>query len=149
MKTEIIKCGIEYVNEIHRLALKFYEITSDNPLSEKLKGTLAELLTHPKYGAVFLMKQSNNYMGYVILAFGFSIEYGGRDGFIDEFYINPVHRDKGIGTIAIEYIIKYSKATGIKALHLEVKEKHQNAEKFYVKNGFVTHNSKFMSLKLN
>jgi diamine N-acetyltransferase len=73
---------------------------------------------------------------------------GGRDAFIDEFYIKEDYRNKGIGNEVLDYIIKYSKTTGIKALHLEVKKKHNDAARLYERNGFVLHNSKFMSLKL-
>ncbi len=147
MKTEILKCGIEYKNEIHSLILEFHELTAEHPQSEKLKSTLAELLAHPKYGSVFLIKQSNEFIGYAILCFGFSLEYGGRDAFIDEFFIRKESRNKKIGSEVLDYICKYARTTGIKALHLEVKEKHKNAEHFYERNGFNSNkNKRFISI---
>jgi GNAT superfamily N-acetyltransferase len=145
MKTEIIKCGIEYIKELHSLVLQFYEINPDDPQSEKLKGLLAELLTHPKYGSVFLIKQGSEILGYAVLCFGFSLEYGGRDAFIDEFFIRKDFRNKKIGGEILDYLCKYARTTGIKALHIEVKEKYKEAERLYERKGFSLHSSKFLS----
>ena len=145
MKTEIIKCGIEYKSEIHSLILEFYELTLEDLKSEKLKSTLAELLAHPKYGSVFLIKQNNNFIGYAILCFGFSLEYGGRDAFIDELFIREDFRNKKIGSEVIDYLCKYARTTGIKALHIEVKEKHKEAGRLYERKGFSVHSGNFLS----
>ena len=148
MKTEILKCGIEYKNEIHSLILEFYELSVEDPQSEKLKSTLAELLAHPKYGSVFLIKQINQFIGYAILCFGFSLEYGGRDAFIDELYIRKDYRNKKIGSEVLDYLCKYSRTTGLKALHIEVKEKHKEAERLYERKKFLLKSGKFLSLDL-
>jgi len=149
MNIEFIKCGIEYVKEIHSLILQFYEITLTDHRSEKLKSTLSELLTHPKNGSVFLVRLEKEFVGYIILTYGFSIEYGGRDAFIDEFFIKQDFRKKDIGSQVIDYINKYARASGIKTLHLKVNEKYKEAEGFYKKKGFTVHKSRLMSLRLN
>ena len=148
MKTELIKIGIEYKTEIHKLVAEFYGINSKDALAKKLNSCITELLNYPKYGSVFLIKHSGAIAGYLILSFGYSLEYGGRDAFIDEFYIKEDFRNKGIGSYTLDYIIKYAKATGLKALHLEVKEKHNNASRLYGRAGFSKRNSEFMSLKI-
>jgi GNAT superfamily N-acetyltransferase len=145
MKTEIIKCGIEYKNEIHSLVLKFYELKGNEHPSEKLKSTLTELLAHPKYGSVFIIKQANEYIGYAVLCFGFSLECGGRDAFIDEFFIRKEFRNKKIGSEVLDYLCKYARTTGIKALHTEVKEKHKEAGRLYERKGFTIHQGEFLS----
>ncbi|MDX1372914.1 MAG: GNAT family N-acetyltransferase [Nitrososphaeraceae archaeon] len=149
MSTEIIKAGIEYKREILELVVEFYGIDRKDKRANTLKGCIAEFLNYPKYGSAFIIKYAGEIVGYVILAFGFSFEYGGRDSFIDEFYIKPEYREKGIGGIALDYIIKYARTTGIKAIHLEVKEKHKKAERLYIKKGFKEHKNKFMSLTLS
>ena len=148
MKTELIKVGIEYKTELHNLIKEFYSINSEDPLARKLYGCLTELLNYPKYGSVFLIKHSGLITGYIILTFSYSLEYGGRDAFIDEFYIKQEYRNKGVGSTALNHIIKYARTTGLKALHLEVKEKHSRAVRLYERTGFTSHRSKFMLLKL-
>jgi len=148
MKTELMKIGIEYKTEVHKLIAEFYGIDLKDPLAKKLYGCITELLNYPKYGSVFLIKHSGAIAGYLILSFGYTLEYGGRDAFIDEFYIKEDFRNKGIGRFTLDYIIKYAKTTGLKALHLEVKEKHSNASRLYRRAGFSKRSSEFMSLKL-
>jgi GNAT superfamily N-acetyltransferase len=149
MKIEIAKAGIEYKSEILELLTEFYGTDMETPLAKKLSGTLTELLNYPKYGNVFIIKSGVDIIGYLILTFGYSIEHGGRDAFIDEFYIKENYRNKGIGKEALDYIIKYARTTGIKALHLQVKEKHKAAANLYVKSGFTLHDGSFMTVKLN
>jgi GNAT superfamily N-acetyltransferase len=148
MKTEILKCGIEYKSEIHAMILECYESTADDPKSEKLKSTLSELLAHPKYGSVFLIKQVNEYIGYAVLCFGYSLEYGGRNAFIDDLFIKKDFRNKKIGSEVLDYICKYANTTGIKALQVEVKEKHKDAARLYEHKGFSIQSGKFLSLYL-
>ena len=149
MNTEILKCGIEYKSEIHSLIIEFYGLTTDNPKAKELSSTLSELLTHPKYGAVFLIKQASEFVGYAALCYSFSLEYGGRDAFIDEFFIRKDFRNKKIGSEVLDYLCKYAKTTGVKALHTEIKEKNKEAERLYERKGFSFHSGKFMSLNFN
>jgi len=148
MNVEISKVGIEYKPELHNLIAEFYGISLKYPLAKKLSSCLNEILNYPKYGSVFIIKSSVQIIGYIILTFGYSLEYGGRDAFIDEFYIKENFRNKGIGSQALDYVIKYARTTGIKALHLEVKVKHKDAVRLYERNGFDKHKSKFMTLKM-
>jgi len=148
MNIEVSKVGIEYKTELHNLIAEFYGISLKDPLAKKLNSCLNEILNNPKYGSVFIIKSSMQIIGYIILTFGYSLEYGGRDAFIDEFFIKPEYRNKGIGSKSLEYIIKYARTTGIKALHLEVKKKHKDAARLYERNGFGKRKSKFMTLKL-
>ena len=40
-------------------------------------------------GAIWLIREKQGVLGYVALCFGYSIEFGGRDAFIDEIYVAP------------------------------------------------------------
>jgi ribosomal protein S18 acetylase RimI-like enzyme len=75
-------------------------------------------------------------VGYVVLTFGFSIEYGGRDCFIDELYVVPDARGQGIGTAALEFATEEARKLGIKALHLEVMRGNNGALELYRRHGF-------------
>jgi GNAT superfamily N-acetyltransferase len=43
-------------------------------------------------------------IGYIVLTLGDSLEYHGRDAFVDEIYIRESHRGKGIGAQAIKFV---------------------------------------------
>jgi GNAT superfamily N-acetyltransferase len=72
----------------------------------------------------------------VVLTFGFSFEYGGRDAFIDELYLEAAHRGKGIGGLTIDFVSEQAKVLGVKALHLEVERHNDWGNRLYRKKGF-------------
>ncbi|WP_299901346.1 GNAT family N-acetyltransferase [uncultured Aquimarina sp.] len=100
-------------------------------------------------GRLYVMKYQQQIIGYLVLAFGFSFEYKGRDAFIDEFYIKPAYRNKGIGGLTLDFIASESKKLGIQALHLEVEPRNVNANKLYLSKGYRSNDRKLMTKKIN
>jgi len=72
----------------------------------------------------------------VIVSFGWSVEFGGLDGFLDEIYIRPAVRGRGIGTEVLISIPKALAGAGLRALHLEVDRENTSARKLYEKLHF-------------
>jgi ribosomal protein S18 acetylase RimI-like enzyme len=86
-------------------------------------------------GAIWLIREEQSVLGYVALCFGYSIEFGGRDAFIDEIYVAPSHRGRGIGRTVLERLDAHAAALGVRALHLEV-DHHNPAARLYERVGF-------------
>jgi len=128
---------------------KFYDILPDDPIAKNLQRSITELLNNPHHGKCWLIKITDENAGYIVITFGFSIEYNGRDIFIDEFFINEPYRNKGIGKAALNFVSEYAAENNIKAVHLEVKEKHSQAAALYEREGFEKHNSIFMTKVIN
>ena len=111
---------------------------------------ISTLLANPTFGGIWLIVVENQPQGYFALTFGFSIEFGGRDAFIDELYIKPDVRDQGLGTQALTLIGPIAKNLGIQALHLEVAHHNDRAQNLYMKAGFSARsNYLLMSARLN
>lgn len=106
------------------------------------------LLGTVEFGRIFLIDESGVKVGYAALSWGFSIEYGGRDGFLDEFYIVKERRGQGIGAAALHLLEKEAFAEGLVALHLEVLKDNKAAADFYHRNGYADQRSLFMSKRL-
>ena len=66
-------------------------------------------------------------IGYVVLAFGYSLAFQGRDAFIDELYIIDEHRGQGLGTQAMHQIEAEAKGLDVRVLHLEVGRENSRA----------------------
>lgn len=68
-----------------------------------VRGSLEDLIKKPLLGRIWLIDlidvnhAKNKNIGYIILAFGYSLEFHGRDAFIDEFFIVETMRGKGLG----------------------------------------------------
>jgi len=100
------------------------------------EGALGPLLDGIPHGVVYLIGPRAAPIGYVVISFGWSLELGGMDGFVDEIYIRPGVRGRGIGT---EILLKLPKAladAGLCALHLEVARENTRARKLYEKLHF-------------
>ena len=98
--------------------------------------TLAPLLQGGEAGRIWLIERAASTIGYVALCFGYSIELGGRDAFVDEMYILEEHRGAGVGKAVLAEIQSRARAAGVKALHLEVERGNERARKLYLSLGF-------------
>ncbi|MGA7321388.1 MAG: GNAT family N-acetyltransferase [Candidatus Sulfotelmatobacter sp.] len=100
-------------------------LQQDDPWSvpfreEVVRESLRELLINPSVGRVFLICDADSCVGYVVVSFDFSLEYGGRNAWIDELFIRPELRGKGIGSKALDFAVQVARECGAKVLHLEV-----------------------------
>lgn len=108
------------------------------------------LLGENDMGRIWLINHADRYVGYIVLCFGYSIEFKGRDAFLDEFFIEEPYRGKGIGGTALAEVISHLAPLGIKAVHLEVGRDNKRARQLYADQGFVARERfTLMSLRLH
>lgn len=107
-----------------------------------------EFINSENLGKSWLILSDGDIVGYVILTFVFSFEFNGKIAFIDELFILPGARGKGIGTNTIAFIKSEAVRLKLKMLYLEVEHHNSAAQKLYADAGFETHSRKFMQLKL-
>ena len=104
--------------------------------SARRNALLPLLSENSALGKVWLISEQSQLVGYIALCFGYSIEIGGKDAFIDEFFIVESARGQGIGAAVLEEVKTHTGQSGIAALHLEVGTKNLRAKKLYAKAGF-------------
>src|SRR5689334_11790421 len=105
---------------------QFYAI-DDYPFDEQAaRRALREFLAEPLFGRVWLIEVDAVPVGYLVLTLGYSLEFHGRDAFIDELFVEPSYRHQGIGKRAMQFVETACRALGVHALHLEV-ERHNTA----------------------
>jgi len=97
---------------------------------------VAQLLADAHLGRIYLIADVGQVKGYIALCFGYSIEFGGLDAFIDEFFLLPSVRGKGIGGQVLEAVKIEAREVGITALHLEVAHDNGPAKRLYARHGF-------------
>ncbi len=81
-----------------------------------------------------------------MLSFGYSLEFGGKDAFIDEFYIQPEFRGLGLGKETLKLIKMVAKELGICTLLLEVDKTKDKAQKLYSDLNFIFRDRYFLML---
>ena len=112
------------------------------------EAAIAVLIATPELGRLWLIEDNGDTIGYVALCFGFSIEYGGRDAFIDDLYIVPDARGRGLGGTAMQLVAQDARASGCLALHLEVMDENSGATRLYERHGFANRGSRLMSRRM-
>lgn len=118
------------------LIREYYVYDSHEFNEARVQGALKEIFNNSTLGKVWFISWNEEVIGYLILTFGFSVEFGGRDAFVDEFYIREAYRGKGLGRKSIEFVEETAKKLGVKAVHLEVSRSNTNAQAVYRKLGF-------------
>lgn len=112
---------------------------------DKARVALTALLRDSDLGLAWLILDGDAAVGYVVLCFGYSLEWLGRDAFVDEFYLREEYRGRGWGRAAMEFVEEAARAVGIRTLHLEVVKENTTALHVYRKLGFAEHESTFLS----
>lgn len=74
--------------------------------------------------------------GYCITMKNYSIEAGGIVIWIDELFVLPEYRSKGLGREMFDYIERHGDKN-LRRIRLEVEEENAGAVKLYKKLGFV------------
>ncbi len=128
------------------LARAFHQ-EDGHPLSDHGERALGHLLADQAHGLVFKIDGRSGVVGYAVLCFGYSIELGGRDVFLDDFYIVPSERGHGLGHSVMNTLIGFARESGFVALHLEVIAGNR-AKVFYRRLGFRDRGSAFLTLRL-
>jgi ribosomal protein S18 acetylase RimI-like enzyme len=129
---------IEFMQEFYELD----HVTLDEPAA---RSAVQQILSNDSFGRVWLMQVDGNPIGYIVLTLGFSLEFQGRDAFIDEIYIRAAHRGRGVGRRAIEFVEGVCCSLGVRALHLEVERENKSAQAMYRKVGFADQDSYLMT----
>lgn len=122
------------------ILLRFHQELNEHDGTEtdlpRARRGLQSLLSHADWGGVWLMQVEGLPVGYIALTWGFSLEFGGRDAFVDELYIQAGHRGQGIGRQALQFAESICRQQGIMALHLEVARDNLPAQALYTRDGF-------------
>ncbi len=103
---------------------------------EHREAALAPLLEGSPLGCVYIIGPRTAPIGYIVITFGWSLEFGGMDGFIDEFFVRPGVRGRGVGSEVLGALIPQLEANGLRALHLEATAEKPRLLQLYKRNGF-------------
>jgi GNAT superfamily N-acetyltransferase len=124
------------IERLLELMEEFYAYGSISFDPAVARRALGELLATPSLGIVWTVESDAETIGYAVVAFGFSLELGGRDAILDELYLREPYRGKGVGRSVLRVVEDACREHGIGALHLEVDETDERARGFYASAGF-------------
>ena len=97
----------------------------------------AAILSDERLGYVWLIDGVDTSVGYIVLSLRFAMEYGGLIGCLDDLYVAPQSRNKGLGTAALMQVRDFCKTSGICAITVEVGFNNGPAQTAYRRVGLV------------
>jgi GNAT superfamily N-acetyltransferase len=109
------------------------------------RAALAGLLRDRRRGRAWLVEAGGATAGYLVVTLGWSLEYLGLDAFIDEFYLEPAWRGRGVGLAAVRLAQTACRRLGVRALHLEVERRNRAPQRFYRRARYVEHDRYLMT----
>ena len=126
----------EHLNPLVALVSAFHAEEGIAQSESDCEDALLPLLEGSPHGAAYLIGPPRAPIGYIILSFGWSVEFGGLDGFVDELFIRPGVRGRGIASEVLINLPNALGSAGLKALHLEVARDNETARRVYARAGF-------------
>lgn len=117
------------------LAKEFYATDAVlSPIPEKnIADTFDEMMRSDCYAAAYIFEEDGETAGYGQLAFTWSQEAGGKTVWLEEIYLRPAFRGKGIGSGFIEFVKSSIPAARYR---LETEPDNLRAQALYERRGF-------------
>jgi GNAT superfamily N-acetyltransferase len=132
---------VEDAEVLMPLVRAYHEFEGIRSTEPERAQSIAPLLSDDSLGRVWIILEQGQAVGYIAVCFGYSIEFGGRDAFLDEFFLVPTARSRGLGGKVLEAVKSDVAHLGVRAMHLEVAKANLSAKKFYAKAGFESRES--------
>jgi len=126
-----------------------FHIEDGHPLSVAGEAAVRHIVEGEPFARAWIVRSAGRTVGYVVITLGYSIEYGGRDGFIDDFYLVPEVRGQGLGRKLLDFALSQATQLGITTLHLEVESGNESANRLYRSVGFEETGRRLMRCRLN
>lgn len=93
--------------------------------------SFCSLLKDDSLGAVWIVFNDSEPAGHVVLTIRFSMEYGGLDAFIDDLFVRPSYRRRGVGRAALRALFDECERRNVLAVHVEVAHDNAVAQALY------------------
>ena len=93
------------------------------------------LLDGSPLGAVWLIGPARAPLGYILVSFGWSVKDGGMVGWLEEIFIRPSVRKRGIGTESLHAVTVSLRDAGMTALHARLNANNEAAARFCRRTG--------------
>jgi ribosomal protein S18 acetylase RimI-like enzyme len=136
----------------HALAVKLMrEFYSEEHLvfGPPVEHALSQLLQDTSLGQFYLLDVASRPIGYLVLLHGFILEFGGRQSFIDELYVQAAFRRLGYARQALELAAAICRDDGSRVMRLEVDRVNAPAIRLYQRTGFRLHDRSTMTRVLD
>ena len=102
----------------------------------QLAQVLENVVADAGRGFVLLARENDRIIGVAYVAMILSAEHCGPVGWLEELYVLPERRSRGVGTALLTAVLERAHASGVVAMDLEIDARHSRVESLYRRLGF-------------
>jgi ribosomal protein S18 acetylase RimI-like enzyme len=92
---------------------------------------LGDLLSDSSRGMVWLLEVDGAPAGHAVLAVRFAMEFGGLLAYIDDLFVKPGFRRRGLARAGLVALLEHCRRRGCRAVHVEVSPDNAAANALY------------------
>lgn len=137
MKTLTIRRANKADLEVVLGFARAFHLEDGHPLSSTGPKAIESLLGGSPLGEIYLPEIEGEKIGYFALCFTMSLEFGGIVVILDDLFLKPDFRGRGLGEEILRYVEKLAKDRGAVQIFLEVENENPRAFAFYKKFGWI------------
>ena len=105
-------------------------------LEERLLDVVQMVLADSREGFILVAREDDRLVGLAYAAAHLSAEHGGTIGWLEELYVVPERRGRGVGSQLLEATLTRACELDWRGLELEVVAGHERAAALYERHGF-------------
>lgn len=99
------------------------------------KAVTSPLLDGSPLGAIWTVGPQKAPLGYIMISFGWSVPLGGMIGWVEDIFIRPSVRNRGIGTEVLHAVARNLAQADLKAVHAQIPAGQEAIARFCQKAG--------------
>lgn len=135
MITHVVLATPQHAASVAGLLREFNaEFSTPCPPQDVLERRFAQLIAGDQ--AYVVLAHSSEPSGFALLTLRPSPYYAGSLATLDEFYVRPELRGRGIGTRIMELAESHARALGVGEVQINVDEVDEAARRFYERRGY-------------
>jgi len=104
--------------------------------AESLCRVLEQVIANEQRGFVHLARAEGQIVGVAYVAAILSVEHAGPSAWLEELYVTPAWRQRGIGSALVAAVLERARAGGMVAVDLEIDAGHGRVASLYERSGF-------------
>jgi len=119
--------------------VEFYAEAGLQLAGEAAEHAFLGLIDRTDLGEIWLVEEGGTPAGYLVLTFTYSMEFGGTRAFVDDFFVTPSSRGRGLGGKLLDAVRLACSERDVRALVVETGPADHPARSLYARAGFVDH----------
>jgi GNAT superfamily N-acetyltransferase len=142
------KASLVDVQQLVSMMAEFYAGSPCTLNPRRATAAFSSLLADERLGHIWFIQANSKDVGYVVVTYCYTMNYGGLSAVVDDFFIQPAFRGAGLGKAARAEVRSLCANSGIRAIHVETGHDNAPALAVYRRAGFVDTDHAHLTLAL-